>query len=125
MRDNRPVIVNLAHANRQDKRVGLASLRSKRTRMVLKGARAATYTTSLMQAEELWHAAKKVTPLASPILRYYSVMQAAQAVVVSSPLANSRWQATKGHGLTLDVPMIKGGARLSLCLLYTSDAADE
>jgi len=92
--------------------------------MVLKGARAATYTTSLMQAEELWHAAKKVTPLASPILRYYSVMQAAQAVVVSSPLANSRWQATKGHGLTLDVPMIKGGARLSLEQVFIRPAGE-
>jgi hypothetical protein len=45
------VLVNLALGERYDSRVGLASLRSKRTATVTEGLRGSVYTTSLSQSE--------------------------------------------------------------------------
>ena len=98
------MLVNLALGERLDKRTGLASLRAKRTATVQRGSRGSVYTTSLTQSEAMWNAAATTPTLASPILRYYSLLQAGRAVSASSPLPNSQWQAKGGHGLALVVP---------------------
>lgn len=98
------MLVNLALGERLDKRTGLASLRSKRSSTVQKGLRRDVYTTSLAQSEAMWAAASTTPTLASPILRYYSLLQAGRAVSASSPLDNSEWQSKGGHGLELIVP---------------------
>src|SRR5690606_31613843 len=68
----------------------------------LKGARASSYTAGLIQAEELWAAAASVSPVASPILRYYAVVQASLAVCAASVLGNQQWKPARSHGLTLE-----------------------
>lgn len=98
------VLVNLALVERLDKRTGLGSLRSQRTSALQSRMRESTYTTSLAQSEAMWAAAAGTPPLASPILRYYSLLQANQAVCASSPLDNAGWQARAGHGLDFTKP---------------------
>jgi len=98
------VLVNLALGERYDSRVGLASLRSKRTATVTEGLRGSVYTTSLSQSEAMWSAAASTPPVASPILRYYALLQSVRAVIASSRLGEGEWQVKGGHGLTLLVP---------------------
>lgn len=112
MRETVRVLVDMADDDRWVERGSLTELRSRRTSTVRKGARAAAYTTGLAQAEELWAAARGVSALASPILRYYALAQAAQAVIACSPLPNSGWRAKGGHGLTLRVTRTAAGERL-------------
>lgn len=112
MRETVRVLVDMADDDRWVERGSLTELRSRRTSTVRKGARAAAYTTGLAQAEELWAAARGVSALASPILRYYALAQAAQAVIACSPLSNSGWRAKGGHGLTLRVTQTASGERL-------------
>lgn len=112
VRETVRVLVDMADDDRWVERGSLTELRSRRTSTVRKGARAAAYTTGLAQAEELWAAARGVSALAGPILRYYALAQAAQAVIACSPLSNSGWRAKGGHGLTLRVTQTTSGDRL-------------
>lgn len=112
LRDTVRVLVDIADDDGRLERGGLTELRSRRTSTVQKGARAAAYTTGLAQAEELWTAARGISALASPILRYYALAQAAQAVIACSPLSNSVWRARGGHGLTLRMTQTASGERL-------------
>jgi len=98
------VLVNLELGQRFDKRTGLASLRAKRTSTVMKGLRSSEYTASLAQSEAMWDAAATTPTLASPILRYYALLQAGRAVSAASALGNNQWQTVGGHGLKLHVP---------------------
>lgn len=98
------MIVNLAREDWSEHRLGFRSLRSLRTPTVERGLRGEVYTTGLMQAEELWDAADDVSSLASPILRYYAMVQACRSLVAASHLGNSDWEARNGHGLALRVP---------------------
>ena len=81
----------------------LLRLRSKRAPTVRKGPRGDAYTVGLQQALDLWQAAGKVDPLASPILRYYAVTQAAQAIAAASSLGSKDWKPGHSHGLTCKV----------------------
>lgn len=87
-------------------RQGLRSLRSFRTPSVQSGSRASTFRTCLAQAEELWASADAVSTVASPILRYYAAMQAAQALIAASPLGNAEWRPRASHGVSVIVPEI-------------------
>lgn len=102
----------------------LASLRSRRTQTVEKGPRAAAYVTGLTQADELWKAAGTVTPLASPILRYYALMQAARAVAAASPLPNADWAPKGSHGLAIHLDRPRSGRRLEFSDVYVGPAGD-
>lgn len=106
------MLMDMADDDGWVERRGLTELRSRRTGTVQKGARAAVYTTGLAQAEELWAAARGISALASPILRYYALAQVAQAVIACSPLSNSSWRAKGGHGLTLRMTQTTPGERL-------------
>lgn len=105
------MIVNLHRADWSPNRHGLDSLRSVRPPTVKRGARGSTYTASLIQAQELWTAANGVSTLASPILRYYALLQAGMAVCAASNLGNDKWRPKQGHGLTL---LVGSGERLDL-----------
>lgn len=94
--------------------LGLGAFRSVKSRSARSGIRRQTYVASLRQAEEFWLAASAASTLVSPILRYYALMQAGQAVAACSTLDNSSWQARGGHGLTLSVPDIRADQRLDL-----------
>lgn len=94
--------------------LGLGAFRSLKSRTARKGNRRQTYLTALRQAEEFWGAADAASTLVSPILRYYALMHAGQAVAASSTLDNSKWQAKGGHGLSLTVPSIRANQRLDL-----------
>ena len=83
---------------------GIRSLRSVRTDTTLEGNRRGLYLASLSQAEELWQSASAVTTLASPLLRYYAVLQASWAVMAASPLKNSEWRPIESHGLRVQWP---------------------
>lgn len=94
--------------------LGLGVFRSVKSRTARAGLRRQTYVAGLRQAEEFWLAARAASTLVSPILRYYALMQAGQAVAAGSTLDNSSWQARGGHGLTLSVPDIRADQRLKL-----------
>lgn len=82
---------------------GLRGLRSIRTSTVTDGARGRQYSTCLSQAESMWAAAGHVPTIASPILRYYAILQAAWAVIAASNLPNSEWQPRASHGVEVTV----------------------
>lgn len=102
----------------------LTSLRSRRTPTVMRGKRGATYAASLAQAEELWRAAGAVSPLASPILRYYALMQVSLAVDAASPLGNQDWMPGDSHGLTLTLDRPTGNQRLEFSSVRISPSSD-
>lgn len=81
----------------------LQRLRARRTPSLKTRAREAAYTVGLTQAEDLWLAADRADPLADPILRYYALAQAAQALAASSPLPDDAWQPGHSHGLKCKV----------------------
>lgn len=102
----------------------LQRLRSQRTPSLKVASRKAAYTVGLAQAEDLWAAAESVEPLASPILRYYSVAQAAQALAAASPLSNDEWQPGHSHGLICKVAAPGHGARLDFSKVFISPAGE-
>lgn len=102
----------------------LLRMRSKRTPTVRKGPRRDAYTVGLQQALDLWQAAGKVEPLASPILRYYAVTQAAQAIAAASPLGNQSWKPGHSHGLTCEVVYPQSNGRLDFSQVLVSPAGD-
>lgn len=102
----------------------LLRLRSKRTPTVRKGARGDAYTIGLQQALDLWQAAGKVDPLASPILRYYAVTQAALAIAAASPLGNQSWKPGHSHGLTCEVVYPQSNGRLDFSQVFVSPVGD-
>jgi len=114
------VIVNLHRDDWSPDRRGLRALRSVRTPSVHKGARSSAYTAGLIQADEMWDAAASVTSLASPILRYYALVQASLSVSAASPLGNHQWQPAPTHGLTLE---IKDAPLTSLAQVQVKESA--
>lgn len=95
----------------------LQRLRSQRTTSVKKGSRGSAYTAALEQAEDLWTAAEGIEPLASPILRYYALTQAALAIAAASPLPNTAWQPGHSHGLKCVVHANNGRLDFSRVLI--------
>lgn len=105
--------------------LGMGAFRSLKSKTARSGIRRQTYITGLRQAEEFWAAADAASTLVSPILRYYALMQAGQAVAACSPLDNSKWQAKGGHGLTLTVPSLQANQFLNLHeVLVKADASE-
>lgn len=87
---------------------GLRGLRSVRTAAVISGARAKQYSVCLSQAEAMWAAAARVSTVASPILRYYALLQAVWAVIAASNLSNADWRPRASHGVEVDVRQRSG-----------------
>lgn len=102
----------------------LAALRARRTPTVKTGRRGQAYTTGLSQAQELWKAANDVSTLASPILRYYALMQASRAIAAASDLPNQSWEPGRSHGLSLELERPSGGRRLEFSDVRISLSGD-
>lgn len=102
------MIIDTAVRDSIETRLGLAGFRARRTPTVSRGSRARTYSSALAQADELWSASQVATALASPMLRYYSAMQAGLAICAASPRGNAAWKPRQGHGLRLTVPSGQG-----------------
>jgi hypothetical protein len=117
-------MIHVDWADRVEANLDLASLRSRRTPTVEKGRRALAYTTGLSQAEELWKAANAVSTLASPILRYYALMQASRAVAAASKLPNQSWEPGRSHGLVLELERPPEGQRLEFANVRLSPSGN-
>ena len=66
------------------------------------GARKTTYQTSLAQAEDLFSAARKASPMVCPLLVFYGLRQGDRAVAAATASAHgSEWQLV-GHGIAVD-----------------------
>ncbi|MFX0593036.1 YaaC family protein [Melissospora conviva] len=78
----------------------LRSLRHEPPGRADKGARKVMFGAALEQAEQLFTAAKSVTPAASPLLLFYGLSQAGRAVAAASSREgnDNRWQL-RGHGI--------------------------
>lgn len=62
------------------------------------------YGTALEQAEQLWQSAATVSPVASPILLYYALVQGAYAWCAAA--IEGEWRSERGgHGLQLRFPL--------------------
>lgn len=88
------------------------------------GRRAQAYTTGLSQAEELWRAANAVSTVASPILRYYALMQASRAIIAASDLPNQSWEPGRSHGLSLELDRPSDGRRVEFSDVHISPSGD-
>lgn len=105
-----------------DNELGLGVFRGMKTPTVRSGLRKQVYTASLTQAVELWESANSVSALASPILRFYALMQAAQAIAASSSLPNNSWRAREGHGLHFEAPSVAANTPLPLDQVLISES---
>ena len=90
----------------------LRRLRAEPPGRAASGARRKTFTTALGQSEELWSAARALTPATSPIVAYYAYSQAGRAISAAAVL--ERWEGLPSHGLKLCPPKIAGDARPAL-----------
>lgn len=81
----------------------LRALRADPPRSASKGERRGAFSASLEQAERLWEASLTVGAPASPLLKFYSLLQAGHALCAAHAPKGNGWRAPEGHGLGFKV----------------------